>query len=84
MGALAPGWEGVGKSDPAGGSSGARWLISVLQGLGGKAILPQIYAKAEGRRPTPNVWRREKIRQMLCTTTDIYENDGLWCHSPAI
>jgi site-specific DNA-methyltransferase (adenine-specific) len=59
-------------------------VISVLQGLGGKATLPQIYAKAEGRRPTPNVWWREKIRQMLCTTTDIHENDGLWCYSPAI
>ena len=25
VGALAPGWEGVGKSDPADGWSGARW-----------------------------------------------------------
>jgi adenine-specific DNA-methyltransferase len=36
-----------------------------LQRLGGKAHLSELYRAIEHHRPTPNVWWREKVRQIL-------------------
>jgi hypothetical protein len=38
---------------------------ATLQHLGGEASLPEIYSYIEPRRPTPNAWWREKVRQVL-------------------
>lgn len=40
-------------------------VSSILNSLGGKASLPDIYAAIEGKRPTKTEFWREKIRQVL-------------------
>ena len=49
------------------GATGSAWRAVVLDAifaLGGEASLAQIYTEIENKRPTPNPWWREKIRQI--------------------
>ncbi len=39
-------------------------LFMAVKKCGGRASLEQIYKRIEGKRPTPNPWWREKIRQL--------------------
>lgn len=38
---------------------------AAMEGLGGVATLPELYAEIEGHRPTSNRWWRAKVRQCL-------------------
>lgn len=46
--------------------------------LGGKAHLNDIYAKVGGRRPTPNTYWREKVRQTLQRGPFVGHGHGVW------
>jgi hypothetical protein len=58
-----------------GGSTCSVWrqlVAAALEALGGEAHLQTIYAAIEGKRPTPNPFWREKVRQVVqrdCTRT---------------
>jgi adenine-specific DNA-methyltransferase len=58
-------------------------VLAALDALGGQASLAQIYAWAEGRRPTANAFWRPKIRQTLqrhCVPIA----RGVWARSPQL
>lgn len=40
-------------------------VVDTLTRLGGRAALPELYAAIEPRRPTPNAFWREKVRQVV-------------------
>lgn len=56
--------------------------VQVVEGtvkdLGGEAHLQDIYNVVERRRPTPNQWWREKVRQTLQRGPFIPKGDGIW------
>lgn len=40
-------------------------VVAMMAQLGGRATLEQLYRAIEPRRPTPNAWWREKVRQTV-------------------
>lgn len=52
-------------------------VATIISSRGGRASLPEIYEQAQTRRPTPNPWWREKVRQTL-KRGPFVNNGGEW------